>query len=202
MNKSVLINEIGWMGTNASYADEWIELKNTGKEAVALDGWKLRAEDGSPDINLTGVVEPGGFFILERTDEATLPEVKAGLIYTGSLSNKGESLTLLNSAGEIVDRVEAEGGWPAGDNKSKESMERCEGGWQTSFEAGGTPGEENSHGLRIEKVETGGRPVILEETAWRRPANIRAAQTLLFGASCALICTGLTIIIKRKMIHE
>ena len=37
----VVINEVGWMGTAASSADEWIELYNTTDHPITLTNWRL-----------------------------------------------------------------------------------------------------------------------------------------------------------------
>ena len=92
----IIINEIAWMGTENSANDEWIELYNNSTEQVILYEWKLVATDGSPTITLSGIITGGGFFILERSDESTLPGITADIIYTGSLSNSGEVLQLKN----------------------------------------------------------------------------------------------------------
>ncbi len=121
---SVWINEVGWAGTHASASDEWIELYNTGEFTVVLDGWQLR-DGGDIMIALPGELPPGGFYLLERTDEATIQNIEADLIYAGSLSNSGETLTLRDAAGGLIDTANlAGGGWPAGSAQSRASMER------------------------------------------------------------------------------
>ncbi len=155
----ILINEVAWMGTAESANNEWLELKNTGEAEVDLAGWILRATDGSPVINLAGKISAGGYFLLERTDDNTLPAVMADQIYVGSLSNSGEILELLDASGAVVDRIDGSGGppageagWPAGDNATKATMERkADGTWQTSAAPGGTPKAANSAGLVIEE---------------------------------------------------
>ncbi len=205
-NKTVVINEIAWMGTEQSHYDEWIELKNITDEAMDLRGWRLEAEDGSPVIELDGEIAPQGFFILERTDDSTLPGIKADLIYAGALSNQGETLRLIDKEGAVIDVVEAGEGWPAGDNQNKRAMERkttglsaAEAGWQSSQEPGGTPGAENSEGFKLQRVETGGRPRILGPEAYTGPANRRFTKVLLSGLSLALLCSGLAVIIRRRI---
>lgn len=142
---NIVINEVAWMGTETSYNDEWIELKNLGEETVSLKGWVLKAEDGSPEINLEGEIT--GFYLLERTDDETVPGITANLIYTGSLKNTGETLKLYDFSKNIVDQVVSlEESWPAGDNNTKQTMERNNNSWQTSYLVGGTPGGENSQG--------------------------------------------------------
>ena len=148
----VVINEICWMGTENSYNDEWIELYNNSSFTINLEGWKLLAQDGTPKINLTGKIPSKGFFILERTDDTTLPEIKADLIYKGGLNNKGKNLKLIDSQKRIIDAVDCSSGWFMGENNTKQTMERKNilivennsEDWQTSQNPGGTPKSKNS----------------------------------------------------------
>ncbi|WP_345240306.1 phospholipase D-like domain-containing protein [Pontibacillus salipaludis] len=119
--KDVVISEVAWMGTTTSYNDEWLELSNNTSSNMSLDGWTLEAQDGSPSIALTGSISSGGTFILERTDDTTVTEVTADVIYAGSLSNSGEVLELRDSSGTLIDSVDS---WYGGDNTSKSTMER------------------------------------------------------------------------------
>lgn len=146
----VLVNEIAWMGNSASANAEWIELYNNSDEEVSLDGWILKAIDGAPTINLVGTLSARGYFLLERTSDETVPGISASQIYSGSLGNTGEHLELINNNGEIVDSLDFVEGWPAGDNTTKESMQRNASGWIT---APGTPGVVNST-VEAENVET------------------------------------------------
>ena len=137
---NVVVNEIAWMGTTSSANAEWIELANTSDSSVSLDGWKLAATDGSPSISLAGTIAGSGYFVLERTSDATLPSVTAGGIYSGSLSNSGEHLVLKDAGGSVIDDIDASGGWQAGDNTTKETMQRAGSGWLTGAP---TPGLAN-----------------------------------------------------------
>ena len=125
--RKVVINEIAWMGTNASANDEWIELYNTSSKSVELTGWTLQAQDGTPDISLSPIsIGPFGFYLLERTSDSTISDTSASQIYTGALSNTGENLELRDAAGNLQDLVSkpTSGDWYAGNNTSKSSMER------------------------------------------------------------------------------
>jgi len=124
---SVVINEVAWMGTSASPADEWIELYNTTDQDIDLTGWTLVADDGSPNISLSGTIPAGGYLLLERTDENTVSDIDADLIYTGALKNTGEILRLQDASGTVIDTANGDGGpWPAGNNITKSSMERID----------------------------------------------------------------------------
>jgi phosphatidylserine/phosphatidylglycerophosphate/cardiolipin synthase-like enzyme len=119
----LVFDEIAWAGTVWSTADEWIELYNPGSQAIELGGWRIEAEDGTPTIVLTGTIAAGGRFLLERTDDETAPPL-ADQIYKGGLENAGEALALLSPDGDAVDRIEAKGGWPAGETETRRSMQR------------------------------------------------------------------------------
>ncbi len=123
----VVIDEVAWSGTAASSSDEWLELYNPGDVAVDLAGWTL--SDGS-DVNvaLHGTLPPGGFFLLERTDDTTVSDIPADLIYSGSLGNGGETLTLRDAGAVVIDTANGDGGvWPAGSAApGYNSMERID----------------------------------------------------------------------------
>ena len=156
-----VIHEIAWMGTTHSANDEWIELHNPGADAVYLGGWTLAAADGAPSVALAGVLPPGGYLLLERTDDASVPGVGADLLYSGALENGGEILELRDRNAALVDRVDA---WYAGDNPTRATMSRISpwaagadpGNWQTStavYDGGrGTPTRVSE---QLNTVETG-----------------------------------------------
>ncbi len=144
---AVVINEIAWMGTENSSNDEWIELFNNSDEGILLDNWRLLAKDGTPDIELSGVVKANNYFLLERTDDNTVANKQADLIYTGALSNAGEFLELRNEKGEVIDFLDMNDAWQAGDNESKQTISRTtDGDWLNSLNSLGTPKEKNNFG--------------------------------------------------------
>jgi len=148
----VVINEIAWMGTKESANNEWIELFNPTDQKINLTDWILKAEDGSPEISLKGFIPAQGYFLLERTDDKTLPEIKADQIYKGALSNQGEKLLLYDANSQLIDEIDCSQGWFAGDNQTKASMERIDPSqpgslkenWQTNPEQSSTPKAPNS----------------------------------------------------------
>ncbi len=158
---SVVINEIAWMGTTTDYHDEWIELYNVSNQPVDLTNWTIKASDGTPTIKIAAVSGPNtiiparGFFILERTDDTTLNDIIADQIYTGELKNSCEILELQNDSENTIDSLGCSpDGWFAGNNTTKQTMERKNPtlpgndstSWQDSALPGGTPKELNSLG--------------------------------------------------------
>ncbi|OQX00784.1 hypothetical protein BWK69_00765 [Candidatus Parcubacteria bacterium A4] len=162
----IIINEMAWMGTKTSASDEWIELYNESDQNVSIEGWKLKTLDGGIEIKLKGSVSSLGYFLLERTDDNTLPTIKADQIYKGALGNNGEKLELYNNLGNLIDSADYTLKWPAGDNKTKQTMERKINGdpvsavWQTSENPEGTPNAKNSFGVKIAEQKTSNLSVI------------------------------------------
>ena len=122
-NNDVVISEIAWMGTTYSYSDEWIELYNNTSSDINLNGWTLSSTDGTPSINLSGTIPANSYFLLERTDDNSVPSITADLTYSGALGNTAENLELKDSSGTLVDNLNS---WYAGNNSTKATMERID----------------------------------------------------------------------------
>ncbi|OGZ45496.1 MAG: hypothetical protein A3C84_04885 [Candidatus Ryanbacteria bacterium RIFCSPHIGHO2_02_FULL_48_12] len=129
---SVEISEIAWMGTADSSTNEWVELHAT--SGIDITGWTLETTDGGLHIALSGSIAPGGYYLIERTDDTTVPGIAADLVvpFGSGLANSGEALVLKDTSGSVVDEVNASGGWPAGDNTTKETMQRSGSSWVTA----------------------------------------------------------------------
>ncbi len=144
--KSVIINEIAWMGTAANYSDEWIELKNISGQEISLAGWQLQNKNRKIKVAFAPgeTLPPQGLYLLERTDDDSVPQVAADKIYKGALGNQNEALYLFDGACRLADAAAMPAKWPAGDNLSKKTMfRRADLIWQTSAFAGGTPRADN-----------------------------------------------------------
>jgi len=151
----VVINEIAWMGTKGGYHDEWMELFNNLDSEINLSGWRLISQDGSPDINLSGIIPAQGYFLLERTDESSISDIQASQIYAGSLNNNGEYLKLIDGRDNLIDEVDCANGWFAGDNDSKASMERSD-----SLIDGNPDNWHTNEGQIISGLDKEGNPII------------------------------------------
>ncbi len=121
---TVVLNEVAWGGTAAGSQDEWIELRNCTSSPIDLEGWVLMIGETRVPLSVViegtlevrrSVLEPNGFLLLERTDDTTVSDVEADILYKGSLSNSGTGLVLIDALGNVVDECDgASGGWPAG----------------------------------------------------------------------------------------
>ena len=157
----VVINEIAWMGTETSSADEWIELYNNTNEDINLSGWGLYETGGETLIEpLIGIINAKSYYLVERTNDYTLPDIEASQPPTSwsgyGLGDNGEHLQLLDNNSNIIDEVNNANEWFTGDKTTKQTMERknplnpgnSTDNWQASAEAGGTPKGQNSDGAK------------------------------------------------------
>jgi hypothetical protein len=131
---AVVISEVAWMGTSVSANAEWIELQNTGSESVNLSGWILTSATGAPNIALSGSIAGSGYYLLERTSDASVPTVSADQIYSGALANTGLTLLLKDQTGATVDTVVGGTDWASigGDNTTKQTPQRTGNFWTTA----------------------------------------------------------------------
>jgi len=132
---SVYISEIAWMGSNnggtatQNANDEWVELYNDSSAAVTIEGWTFNLGDKA--ITLQGSIKASGYYLLERTDDGSVPGISADLIYSGSLSNGGMTLSLKDLSGGVIDTVVGGENWQniGGNNETKETPQRRGAVW-------------------------------------------------------------------------
>ncbi len=127
----VVINEVAWMGTDADYRHEWIELHNTTGQEIDLYDWQLSDHDGLL-VTLTGTIPPGGYYLVAQST-STFSTAQPGIdqLFSGNLRNDGEAITLTDSSGAVIDTANVErgydNGWAGGSNTSpRKTMERID----------------------------------------------------------------------------
>ena len=148
----VIINEVAWMGGTASASDEWMELKNISDSPAVISGWQLLSRRGNVSIVIPAgaTIPAGGFYLLERTDDNSVPNIPADFIYVGSLANTDDGLRLVDGNCKPADDVDGSPSWPAGDASARRTMERTHDfSWHDYTGSGqgsifGTPRAENS----------------------------------------------------------
>jgi hypothetical protein len=157
----VIINEIAWMGIPIDGVDEkqwwryeFLELYNAGEQEVSLQGWKVELRNGEVlefTILLYGVLPAKEYFLVAASDKISGVNVNYATL-SGKFKNSGQRVVLKDSAGVVVEELDAQQGWFAGDNDLKLTMERRffdrpaadSENWGSSQEAGGTPKSPNS----------------------------------------------------------
>lgn len=90
---SVVINEVEL--SPPDNASQWVELYNTGSEAVDLTGWTATIVDGpwTGPIPLSGSIEPRGFLVAEGK--------------SSWIQNNNGTVILTDNSGNVVDRTPA-----------------------------------------------------------------------------------------------
>lgn len=152
-NQGVVLNELAWMGTpvdevkpNQWWRYEWLELYNSSQDSASLNGWNIELLFDKVDftIPLTGAIPSQGYFLIVSSDKISNYDLNYANL-AGKLQNSGLLVQLKNSAGIVVDSVDAREGWPTGDNEAKLTMARKEdGAWAESKDPGGTPKAANT----------------------------------------------------------
>ncbi len=109
----IIINEIHYDPPVKTELLEFVELHNTGGAAVDLSGWRFSA-----GVDFTfphGTTIAAGGYVVVGENPAAL-RTKFGVTalgpWAGQLANDGEAITLRNAAGEVVDEVDYQLGFP------------------------------------------------------------------------------------------
>ena len=168
---NVVINELMWMGSTSSTADEWIELKNTTNNTIDLSGWQLTRKSGGNETQMleipSGTISANGYFLISNNNETNSQiAVTPDLVETAvSLANNQLQIKLYDGQwdgnGNLLDTADdGIGAAAAGDNTNKYSMMRTDPpgdgtlgtnwftadkafGWDASATELGTPGFSN-----------------------------------------------------------
>jgi hypothetical protein len=148
----VIFNEISWMGTNEDWRNEWFELKNISGDDISFKGWQILDKEQEIKIIFEekDKILAGRLFLLERTNDDSVPGILADKIYSGNLNDENKTLYLFDENCQLQDEVIANPDWPAGDKNERKSMERdVDFGWYTysggsNYGIFGTPKAENS----------------------------------------------------------
>jgi hypothetical protein len=152
----VTFNEVMYHPATNEAALEWVELHNQMAVNVELSAWSLRG--GVRYDFPEGTVIPGGGYVVIA---ANPPVLEAATGFSGALgpfsnrlSNAGESLTLRNHGGRLMDRFAYRDGgdWPVGADGSGATLAKINedrpsappDNWTSSLLVGGTPGARNS----------------------------------------------------------
>ncbi len=117
----VVINEILSNPDVKTELVEYVELHNTGGHAVDLSGWHF--SDGIFYTFEDGTILPaGGYIIVSQSPGGIHAKWSSGRIsvpanavfgpYAGKLDNEGERIALRNAAGQVVDEVDYQLGFP------------------------------------------------------------------------------------------
>ena len=132
----VVINELMWMGTSTSTADEFLELRNLTDQDIDMEGWVIEgAALAGGDLTLPAgsIIPAQGYFLITNFDPPTNPSsqlhdtnVASDWVTTSlTLVNTDAQYTLTDDTSFVLDTVDDGDGTPfAGDSSLYYSMER------------------------------------------------------------------------------
>jgi competence protein ComEC len=142
----VIINEIAWMGSPSGTTHEWVELQNISLTSVDISGWQLINENEKIRVTFPQKsLFDQPYIVLARSAAEEALGLDAKAVFTGAIRNSNEGLRLFDNECNIIDEIRVSPKWVAGNNSSKQTMERkTDLSWATSASIGGTPNKENS----------------------------------------------------------
>jgi hypothetical protein len=152
----VVINEIMWMGSSKSSADEWIELKNTTNQNIDISNWRVeKAAESRGDLIISqGYSIPAkGFFLVSNYNKGNTssalnvqPDYYTSKLELINNYQDNGALVLKDSNLQVIDSTPTPSTesthWPEGINNTTDhyykSMERNDdpaSGWHGCFDS-------------------------------------------------------------------
>jgi hypothetical protein len=133
---------------------EWFELYNNTDSPIVLDGWSLELYRSDLDwkLALKGAIQPKKYFLIVSSDKISTIFDQNYSNLAGKFVNGGQRVLLRDSSGLTADELDCSGGWFAGNNEEKLTMERIDtlspgnnkDNWAQSKNQNGTPGAKNN----------------------------------------------------------
>ena len=149
LDATVVFNELFYNPADGSGASEWLELYNQQSVDVDISDWKLTGgvEYQFPE----GTVVEADSYLVVAADPSSISNSIGP--FTGSLSDGGEELRLVNNSDRIMSLVDYDdsGDWPVAADGSGASLAKLDkwsgteeaANWSASLANGGTPGATN-----------------------------------------------------------
>lgn len=120
-DSTIVVNELLWMGSPSSSADEWIELRNMTDTPVDVGGWKLTRKSSGQEVAMLVIpagkmIDPHGYFLISNfsaSSASTHLNVEADVIDPAvSLLNSGLEVKLYDANGVLMDVADDGSGTP------------------------------------------------------------------------------------------
>ena len=185
----VTFNELNYNPSSGDSGGEWIELHNQLSVDVELSGWRLA--EGVDYEFAPGTTIGGGEYLVIAKDPAAFEAAfgVSGVLggFTGSLSNGGETVHLLDLNDRVMDELiyDDAGQWPVAADGSGATLAKIDehlgtgdpNSWTFSSNVGGTPGSDNLFA---------NSPLQLSELAGATDSNFRVELHNTSGSSINL----------------
>lgn len=136
--QTIVINELMWMGSSSSSADEWLELRNLTDQPVDLSNWQLTKKSGGVEVAMLTLpigqfISANGYFLISNyadTNASSVLNIVPNVVMTDmALANSALHIKLYDAAHALIDTADDGVGNPlAGEFSSAgqvyDSMER------------------------------------------------------------------------------
>ncbi|MBU0476576.1 right-handed parallel beta-helix repeat-containing protein, partial [Patescibacteria group bacterium] len=140
--KTIIINEIAWMGTKANLSDEWLELFNPGGIDVDIANWSIYGADTDQCLNFSDadgigntIIPATGYLIYANHEDDVRDNSGSNIVdiwdATIGMNNNSPGQIILYNAkdcqGAIIDAVnQVDSAWLGGDSGNRVTMERID----------------------------------------------------------------------------
>ncbi len=171
----VVFNEIHYHPADGGEASEFIELYNQNSVNVDLSGWVLEGA-GEFLFEKGTTIEGRSYLVIAKDPGGFGDGIEALGPLVGALANNGETLTLRNHNGRIMDRIDYGDSrpWPVGADGSGATLAKRDpltssgraDHWAASRGLGGTPGEPNDTAPASGAIVFNEVPPVVEESYW------------------------------------
>ncbi|TNF32918.1 MAG: hypothetical protein EP329_09035 [Deltaproteobacteria bacterium] len=182
----VVLNELLPNPTGTDLGQEYVELVNMGVVAADLSGWRLgdAASDSRHVFAAGTVLEPGhALVVFDRGDHSAIANAINASTETLSLNNSGETVTLYDADGVIVDAVT----WTSA-SEGVAFNRATDGDPGAAFVdhdlAAGATGT-TSPGLRVDGSTWGDAPVVEPPVVEEPPAPVPTAMSVTWSGAIA-----------------
>ncbi len=174
----VVITEIHYHPADDGEALEYIEIHNAGPAAAWLDGWRLADAVDWP-LPAGTALSAGGYLALCRDAAAVAAQYAAGPLVgdwgAERLGNGGETVTLLDAAGNVVDSVAYSDGahpwgpdrWPPEADGAGPSLELFDPAHDNALAENWGYGRDGSPGRPNDPVATNAGAIVIDEIQYR-----------------------------------
>ena len=148
--QSIVINEI--MYAPESPLSEWIELYNNCDSVISMAGYKIASHGSSVRIQSEALILPHEYLVMCKDSSVAQYHCNSSRLIlqnVPSLNNSGDTVSLYDNLGNLLDRMNYLPSYGGADGKSLERVDCIAGSdsanWKESVDStGATPGIENS----------------------------------------------------------
>lgn len=163
-NPAVVINELMYNPASDNQDEEYLELYNTSGAPIDVSDWCFTAGISGCFTSGTTIAANGYLVVSPSSSQTqTTYSLTPDLVYSGNLSNGGETITLTDNNAVQVDTLTyddaspwpttPDGNGPSLELKNPDADNSQAAAWAASLSSGGTPNTQNSvYGIELPEI--------------------------------------------------